>query len=158
MWFNLTGCLVELIAMTRIQNYIVTCLAAATLLVATAAHAGETVKVTVQSSGKIATVKSKSALCQGCHGEFGLSLDDWIPNHAGQYAGYFAKQFRNFQSGVRTHQIMSELALTITDADLADIGAYFASQKKMQGNGKGDNRAGRDLFLKGDRAEISSPA
>jgi cytochrome c553 len=80
-----------------------------------------------------------------------------IPNLAGQYANYIAKQLRNFQTGARTHQIMSAMAMTISDAELTDIAAYFSSQKKMQGTGKGDNAVGKNLFTNGDAARGIPP-
>jgi cytochrome c553 len=95
--------------------------------------------------------KDKSELCQGCHGERGLSSEPMIPHLAGQFATYIAKNLRNFQTGHRTHQIMSAMAATINDADLDDIAAYFASQPRMQGNGPGPNsEVGRNLFMNGD--------
>jgi cytochrome c553 len=95
--------------------------------------------------------REKSVLCQGCHGEKGMSAETMIPNLAGQYGKYIAKNLRNFQSGARTHQIMSAMAKTISDDDLADIAAYFASQPKMQGGGPvPDSDIGKNLFLYGD--------
>lgn len=138
--------------MFRIQNNIVTGFFAVVLLTATTAYAAETVDVIKlrMGAGNPATGKNKSELCQGCHGEKGVSLDEMVPNLSGQYAYYIAKELRNFQSGVRTHLIMSDLAKTINDAELTDIATYFASQKKMQGNGPGNNPVGKKLFLKGD--------
>ena len=138
--------------MIRIKNGIATGLVMVTLFAFTTACAAETADEIKQriGSGNPVAGKTKSELCQGCHGEFGLSLEDLIPNLAGQYAPYIAKQLRNFQTGARTHQIMSAMATTINDAELIDIAAYFASQKKMQGNGKGDNPVAKNLFLKGD--------
>lgn len=88
---------------------------------------------------------------------FGFSLEDLIPNLAGQYAPYIAKQLRNFQSGARTQQIISAMATTSNDAELIDIAAYFASQKKMQGSGKGENPVAKNLFLKGDASRSIPP-
>ena len=139
--------------MIRIQYTIAACLISAFLFGgATTAYAGESASEVKQriGSGNPVAGKKKSQLCQGCHGEFGLSVEDLIPNLAGQYASYIAKQLRNYQSGARTHEIMSAMALTISDAELNDITAYFASQKKMQGNGKGDNAVAKNLFLQGD--------
>jgi cytochrome c553 len=90
--------------------------------------------------------KEKSQLCQGCHGEVGISTNPEIPKLAGQFSNYISKQIRNYQSGKRTHQIMSAMAATINDDDLADIADYFASQDKMKGNGSADNQLGRKLF------------
>jgi cytochrome c553 len=99
--------------------------------------------------------KDKSVLCQGCHGEDGNSAEPMIPKLAGQYSKYISKNLRNFQSGLRVHQIMSAMAATIGDADLDDISAYFASRSKMKGNGPGPNSdVGRNLFLNGDMSRM----
>lgn len=99
--------------------------------------------------------KDKSLLCQGCHGAEGVSFEGLAPSLAGQYAIYIAKQLRNFQSGLRTHQIMSAIAATVSDDDLADITAYFASRPKMKGTGPGsDNKLGKELFLHGDMSRM----
>lgn len=95
-------------------------------------------------------VKSKSELCQGCHGEHGNSAAAEYPKLAGQYAEYISKQFRNFRSGERRHQIMNAMATTVDDADLSDIAAYFAGNNKMKGDGTGDSEIARRLFVKGD--------
>ena len=89
-------------------------------------------------------------MCQGCHGEFGNSTEPLVPKLAGQYGKYIAKELRNYQAGVRTHQIMNAMAGTINDDDLADIAAYFASQPKMKGAGAPNNEVGKNLFIKGD--------
>ncbi len=138
--------------MIRVQNNRVKFLVAATLLASTVAYAGESADAISQRTGSGDPVAGKtgSQLCQGCHGEFGLSVENLIPNLAGQYGDYIAKQLRDFQSGSRTHQIMSAMAKTISDTELVDIAAYYASQDKMRGNGTGNNPVGMNLFLKGD--------
>ena len=45
---------------------------------------------------------------------------------------------------------MNAMAGTVTDADLADIGAYFASQRKMKSSGLAVNKQGEDVFLNSD--------
>ena len=104
----------------------------------------ETIKRNIP--GNPVTGKEKSQLCQGCHGEFGNSSNSLIPKLAGQFGNYISKQVHNYQSGTRTHQIMSAMAATINDDDLADIAAYFASQEKMKGSGSAENQPGKKLF------------
>jgi cytochrome c553 len=99
--------------------------------------------------GNPVTGKDKSELCQGCHGEEGVSPEGFAPMLAGQYGVYISKQLRNFQAGTRVHQIMSAIAATISDDDLADISAYFASRTKMKGEGS-NNKLGKEIFLHGD--------
>jgi cytochrome c553 len=104
-------------------------------------------------SGNPVAGKDKSLLCQGCHGEVGISIEGMAPKLAGQYAKYIEKQIHDFQSGVRIHEIMSAVAQTVSDDDLTDIAAYFASQVKMKGDGH-DNELGKNLFLHGDMSRM----
>jgi cytochrome c553 len=142
--------------MIRTQHNFVTYLAAslftASLFVAATVQAGESPDEVKQRIGSGSPVKGKtrSELCQGCHGEKGVSREALIPNLAGQYGNYIAKQLRNFQTGARTHQIMNAMAQTVNDDELSDIAAYFSSQNKMQGSGKGSNPVAVGLFTKGD--------
>lgn len=133
---------------------IITCLAVSILFSATAAFASDTPDAIKLRIGKGNPVKGKasSQLCQGCHGVVGLSVEDLIPNLAGQYSIYFAKQVHNFQTYERKHQIMNAMAQTISDEELLDASAYYASQKQMKGNGKGESEVAKNLFLKGDTA------
>jgi cytochrome c553 len=102
------------------------------------------------SAGDSVVGKDKSQLCQGCHGEEGISIEPLAPKLAGQYSDYIVKQVRNYQAGTRTHQIMNAMAATLTDEELIDIGNYFASRTMMKGDGSGDNPVGKNIFLKGD--------
>jgi cytochrome c553 len=104
-------------------------------------------------SGNPVAGKDKSLLCQGCHGEEGISVEPLIPKLAGQYSGYIAKQVHDFQNGFRSNPIMNGMAATVDDADLPDIAAYFASRNKMKGDGSG-NALGRNLFLNGDMTRM----
>jgi cytochrome c553 len=129
------------------------------LLVSLISHADANTSVDMESDESIqlrtgegdpAEGEAKAQLCQGCHGEKGNSTETLIPKLAGQYSNYIAKELRNYQAGVRTHQIMNAMSATVSDDDLADIAAYFASQKKMSGESPSDNQIGKHLFLKGD--------
>ncbi len=104
-------------------------------------------------SGNPVAGKDKSQLCQGCHGEAGVSIEGMAPKLAGQYAKYIEKQVHDFQSGVRIHEIMSAVAQTVNDDDLVDIAAYFASQTKMKGD-EHKNELGEKLFLHGDMSRM----
>lgn len=103
-------------------------------------------------SGNIALGKLKiqSENCQECHGMFGIGLAPSAPKLTGQYANYIVKQLKNFQSGERKHPVMNSMADGLTDDDLLDIAAYYASNKTMQGDGAGASQRARDIFFKGD--------
>lgn len=102
--------------------------------------------------------KSDSERCQECHGSAGQgmghsnSTEGKFAKLAGQYPEYIVKQIRNFRSGERKDDTMAMMANSISDADLADIAAYFSSQKPMRGDGGTAHPEGRKLFLNGDPA------
>jgi len=122
------------------------------LLAVNAAYAGdspEDIKLRI-GKGDPAAGKDKSALCQGCHGEKGISEAPTFPKLAGQFANYLQKQIHDFQNEARVDPTMSGMAATVTERqDLLDITAYFASQKQMKGSGS-NNSAGKQLFLEGN--------
>ena len=112
------------------------------------------IKLRIGSGNPIAGME-KSQLCQGCHGEHGESTVGLIPKLAGQFGNYITKQIREYQAGIRSHQIMNAMAATIaSEEDLADISAYFASQPIMKSNGSGNNRIGKELYLRGDTSKM----
>jgi cytochrome c553 len=157
--------------MFHIKGNIATGLTLVVLLVATAAFAqsdttnplkgdvdadvdsAESIKLRSGAGNPVAG-REKSQLCQGCHGEYGNSTEPIIPKLAGQYGNYISKQIRNYQAGTRSHQIMNAMAATVSDDDLADIAAYFASQNKMEGDGSAENQLGKELFLHGDTSKM----
>jgi len=98
--------------------------------------------------------KDKAALCFGCHGEDGNSTDPQYPKLAGQYGIYIAKQIRNYLASTRSHQVMSGMAASVSDADLADIAAYYASQPMMKGDHPSGNKIGKKLFENDDLSRM----
>ena len=127
---------------------------AVVLLAATSAFAGDNPSEINQriGSGDSVAGKEKSLLCQGCHGEDGNSTMPIYPKLAGQWADYIQKQMRNFQSLSRINETMNEISLTVFDfQDIADIAAYFASQKMMTGKPT-QNEAGRKIYYEGNAA------
>ena len=98
--------------------------------------------------------RDKAALCYGCHGEDGNGTDPQYPKLAGQYGIYIAKQMRNYLASTRSHQVMSGMAASVSDADLADIAAYFASQPIMKGARPSNNKLGKKLFENDDLSRM----
>ena len=74
--------------------------------------------------------KTKAATCVACHGANGISPNDIWPNLAGQKEGYLAKQLKAFRDGQRNDPMMAPMAAPLSDADIADLAAYFASLGK----------------------------
>lgn len=73
--------------------------------------------------------KAKAAACTVCHGQLGLSMAPNAPHLAGQPEIYLAEQLRNYRSGRRSHEVMSVVAKPLSDADIADLAAWYASMK-----------------------------
>lgn len=67
--------------------------------------------------------------CFLCHGMAGESSSEVFPRLATQNASYLAKQLRDFQSGSRKGTTMNSMVTGLTEAEMADLGAFFATQK-----------------------------
>ena len=77
-------------------------------------------------AGDAAAGKAKSAVCAGCHGATGVSAIPMYPNLAGQKEQYLVKQLKAFKSGERKDPVMAPMAAPLSDADMANLAAYFA--------------------------------
>ncbi len=75
----------------------------------------------------VAAGKAKAAVCAACHGANGISIIPDYPNLAGQKVKYLELSIRAYRDGERKNAIMSPMAAGLTDADIANIAAYFAS-------------------------------
>ncbi|WP_371374303.1 c-type cytochrome [Thalassotalea aquiviva] len=73
--------------------------------------------------------KAAAASCVACHGAEGVSAIPNYPNLAGQKEAYIAKQLSDFKSGARKDPVMSGMAMPLSDADVANLAAYYASLK-----------------------------
>jgi cytochrome c553 len=71
--------------------------------------------------------RAKSAACVACHGEDGLGTAPNFPVLAGQYADYLAYALKQYRSGERDNVLMAPWAANLSDADIADLAAFFAS-------------------------------
>jgi cytochrome c553 len=79
------------------------------------------------AQGDAAAGEGKVALCASCHGTGGVSQIPQNPNLAGQNAGYLVKQLEDYQSGARTDLTMTAMVATLSEQDILDIAAYYAS-------------------------------
>lgn len=68
-----------------------------------------------------------AAPCQACHGKDGISPTPHTPNLAGQKELYLSNQLLAYRSGTRKNNIMTPLAKPLSDEDIANIAAYYAS-------------------------------
>jgi cytochrome c553 len=79
-----------------------------------------------------------ATVCAACHGADGVSVSDRIPHLAGQRAGYLADQLEAFRDGSRKSDIMNVIAPQLSEADIANVAAYFSS---LQGAASGAHSA-----------------
>ena len=80
-------------------------------------------------TGNAAAGKKKAGTCAACHGDGNKTLNDTYPKLAGQYPEYLSKSMHEYKSGKRKNAIMSAQAQTLSEQDIADLSAYFASLK-----------------------------
>jgi cytochrome c553 len=92
----------------------------------------------VQAAGDAAAGKTKSATCLACHGPDGNSPNPIWPKLAGQHPTYIKKQLIAFKSGERKNDLMSPMAMPLSEQDMDDLAAYFSSQAQSDGTAAAD--------------------
>ncbi len=81
------------------------------------------------AGGDVAAGKAKSATCMACHGNDGISLMAMYPNLKGQKEQYLFKQMKAFKDGSRVDPIMKGMVAALSEADMENLSAYYASLK-----------------------------
>jgi len=84
------------------------------MLAVASAHAGDA------SAGK-----AKSENCANCHGDNGKEE----PAIAGMDEAKFIQDMKAYQSGERANKKMKKATVGLSDADIADLAAYYATLK-----------------------------
>lgn len=80
------------------------------------------------AKGDIEAGKAKAVPCQACHGSDGnAGIDPQYPRLAGQYHDYLERALHEYKNGERKNPIMAGFATTLTDEDIVNVSAYFAS-------------------------------
>jgi cytochrome c553 len=86
---------------------------------------------TQQSSGDPEAGRHKSSMCVGCHNIPGYKTAFpavySVPKLDGQHAAYIVSALKAYKSGDRRHPSMRAVAASLTDQDMADLGAFYAS-------------------------------
>jgi len=80
-------------------------------------------------AGDVAAGKAKAAQCAACHGAAGISPMDLYPNLAGQKAQYLVKQLNDYRTGARKDPTMQAMVGALSDADVDNLAAFYASIK-----------------------------
>lgn len=87
--------------------------------------------VPVQAAGDPVVGRTKTSMCAGCHG-----IPGWrtaypsvysVPKLGGQHAEYIVAALKSYKTGDRNHPSMKGIAGTLSDQDMEDLAAYYAS-------------------------------
>jgi cytochrome c553 len=107
----------------RKSSVIPAVVAAALIVAGSAARAAD--------AGDPAAGKRKNSMCVGCHGIGGYKTVFpevyHVPKLGGQHAAYIVKALQEYQAGNRSHPTMRAIAAGLSDQDMADLAAYYAS-------------------------------
>lgn len=127
-----------------------TLVAALTLAPFAGAHAAEAAK---KAAGPDITKgqQTASTVCAACHGPDGNSPLPANPVLAGQGYDYLLKQLRNFKTpagkdGARPNAVMTAMVANLSDADMMNLAAFYASQKP-----KGNVAKDKELTVLGEK-------
>jgi cytochrome c553 len=75
--------------------------------------------------------KKATEVCAACHGPDGNSPTPDFPRLAGQHEDYLAKALSDYKTGKRSNPVMGGMAAGLSDGDIANLAAYFASQRGL---------------------------
>jgi cytochrome c553 len=104
--------------------------------------------VPVQAQGDVARGQQKATTCGACHGPEGNSETPEWPKLAGIDAPYLVAQLRAYQAGQRQDPLMGPQAKGLTEEDMHDLAAFYASKK--MGTNKA-TEADKALYEPGER-------
>lgn len=101
--------------------------------------------------GDAAAGGGKVAICTACHGADGNSLLPNFPNLAGQGEPYLVKQMVEIKNGTRVVPEMTGMLTNMSEQDLADIAAHYASLDAASGAADPElAKRGEEIYRGGD--------
>lgn len=80
------------------------------------------------AAGNPAAGQEKSQACAACHGPKGDTSNSMYPKLAGQYQSYLLRALKDYKSGDRENAVMSGQVSGLSEQDMEDLAAYYASQ------------------------------
>ena len=81
----------------------------------------------VHAQSVTAAGKAKAQACITCHGPLGVSQLPNAPHLAGQPEIYVVEQLKAYRSGKRSNEMMHVIAKPLTDEDIGQLAAWYAS-------------------------------
>jgi len=110
------------------------------------------------AEGDAAAGKTAAGGCAGCHGSDGKGTLPINPNLGGQHEGYLAKQLHDFQSGARVNPTMAAMAASLSEQDIENIAAFYASQEVAKGVSNEEGLTQGEDIYRGGIAGANVPA
>ncbi len=99
----------------------------------TTACVGHALSPPANAAGSAQAAKGKVSMCIGCHGIplYHTAYPEvyHVPKIAGQSPEYIVKALQAYRSGERNHASMVGIARGLTDADMADLAAYYGKAR-----------------------------
>ena len=83
--------------------------------------------IVAAAAGNASAGKEKSATCESCHGADGRGTDPMYPVLAGQYEDYLVHALKAYRAGARQNAVMNGFASQLSDRDIEDLAAWYAS-------------------------------
>ncbi|GIU41569.1 c-type cytochrome [Shewanella algidipiscicola] len=109
------------------------------------------------AAGDAEAGKTKAIICSACHGVDGNSMIDMYPKIAGQQETYLKKQLHDLRQAAHTggkegrnEPLMSPMAAGLSDQDIEDLSAFYASQSLTMTEVKDVPALGEQLYKGGD--------
>ncbi len=94
----------------------------------------------------LAKGEEKAQVCAACHTADGSRGSPANPILQGQHPEYLAKQLAEFKAGKRVNAVMSGMAAMLSDDDMKNVAAFYASKQAKPGFAKN-----KDLVLLGEK-------
>lgn len=99
-----------------------------------AAHEAHQPAAAQEPTGSAAAGEAKAnTICMACHGPQGNAIVPTWPKLAGQHPEYILKQLADFKAGNRVNDQMTPMAAPLTDQEMLDVAAYYATQTQTGG-------------------------
>ncbi len=127
------------------------------LLLALSASANQPAAAAKPDLAKGGTIASN--VCAACHTADGSRGSPANPILAGQHADYLVKQLTEFKSGKRKNAVMSGMAAPLSEDDIRNVAAFYASKTAKPGFAKNKDtvQLGEKIY-RGGIADRSIPA
>ena len=107
-----------------------------------------TMSTAALAEGDAEAGKAKAVTCAACHGMDGNSTVAMWPKIAGQHGDYHKRHITLIRDGDRPVPEMQALVASLSDQDIADLAAFYASQTTSPG------AADENLAAAGERVTV----